>query len=267
MFVLFEHATGYALFQVNEFEEIAMNEAEVEKNVVDLAKFNAMVKLVAFQPFPDQQAALENCNAVSEGVVTETLQLFLDQNLPEKKRKKIVLGLGDAKLGAAIQDGLQITTQSYGIVPEILRGIRMHVNKMVKGFVSSMSEKAQVGLAHTYCRSKVKFNVHRQDVMIIQSISVLDQLDKDINTFCMRIKEWYSYHFPELARIAPENHLYSKLVHIIGDRSQISDEKIQQLGELLQDEAKVQQITDAAKSSMGAKLKLLFCHLYVRKRP
>jgi len=34
----------------------------------------------------------------------------------------------------------------------------------------------------------VKFNVHRVDNMIIQSISLLDQLDKDINTFSMRIR-------------------------------------------------------------------------------
>ena len=45
-----------------------------------------------------------------------------------------------------------------------------------------------VGLGHSYSRAKVKFNVHRSDNMIIQSISLLDQLDKDINTFAMRIR-------------------------------------------------------------------------------
>lgn len=49
-------------------------------------------------------------------------------------------------------------------------------------------EKAQLGLAHSYSRSKVKFNVNRVDNMIIQSISLLDTLDKDINTFCMRVR-------------------------------------------------------------------------------
>ena len=48
--------------------------------------------------------------------------------------------------------------------------------------------KAQLGLSHSYSRSKVKFNVNRVDNMIIQSISLLDTLDKDINTFCMRVK-------------------------------------------------------------------------------
>ena len=37
-----------------------------------------------------------------------------------------------------------------------------------------------------YSRCKVKFNVHKSDNMIIQSIALLDQLDKDVNTFSMR---------------------------------------------------------------------------------
>lgn len=48
--------------------------------------------------------------------------------------------------------------------------------------------KAQLGLGHSYSRAKVKFNVNRVDNMIIQSISLLDQLDKDINTFSMRVR-------------------------------------------------------------------------------
>lgn len=32
----------------------------------------------------------------------------------------------------------------------------------------------------------------------------------------MRIKEWYSWHFPELARIVSDNYAYVKLVDLIG---------------------------------------------------
>ena len=55
--------------------------------------------------------------------------------------------------------------------------------KLVKGFTAASSDKAQLGLSHAYSRSKVKFNVHKSDN--IQSIALLDQLDKDINTFSM----------------------------------------------------------------------------------
>ena len=49
-------------------------------------------------------------------------------------------------------------------------------------------DKAQLGLGHAYSRAKVKFNVNRVDNMITQSIALLDQLDKDINTFSMRVR-------------------------------------------------------------------------------
>ena len=49
-------------------------------------------------------------------------------------------------------------------------------------------EKAQLGLGHSYNRANVKFNVNRVDNMVIQAISLLDTLDKDINTFCKRVR-------------------------------------------------------------------------------
>lgn len=250
-YVLFEHAAGYSLFQVDEFEELAANLPELASTVNDLSKFNAAVKLVAFSPFQDQASALQNCNAVAEGQMTTDLEAFLDQNLPQKKRKKMTVGISDPKLATSVQEAMGVQAQSFSAIPELVRGIRKHFDKLVKGFSELGSRQAYLGVAHSYSRGKVQFNVNRQDNMIIQSINVLDQLDKDINTFCMRIKEWYSFHFPELAKIIPENHLYAKSVHIIGDRSDFNDEKVNTLTELLMDADRVSRVMDASKSSMG----------------
>lgn len=105
-----------------------------------------------------------------------------------KKKSKISLGVADSKLGAAIQESCEIYCEAGEIVNEIIRGIRLFFHKMVSGLSESMSGKAQLGLGHSYSRAKVKFNVHRADNMIMQSISLLDQLDKDINTFSMRVR-------------------------------------------------------------------------------
>lgn len=43
-----------------------------------------------------------------------------------------------------------------------------------------------------------------------QAIALLDTLDKDVNTFVMRVREWYSWHFPELVRIVPDNYQYAR---------------------------------------------------------
>merc|ERR1712142_503202 len=99
--------------------------------------------------------------------------------------------------------------------------------------------------------AKVKFNVNKSDNMIIQSIALLDQLDKDINTFCMRIREWYSYHFPELIKIVPENALYAKVVKLIKNRKEVAQDHLEELEAILMDSARAQAVIDASKSSMG----------------
>ena len=62
--------------------------------------------------------------------------------------------------------------------------------------------------------------------MIIQAIALLDTLDKDINTFVMRVREWYSWHFPELVKLAADNYQYSQLALLIKDKSTLTEEKL-----------------------------------------
>ncbi|XP_068535514.1 nucleolar protein 56 [Anas acuta] len=248
--VLFEHAAGYALFAVREVEEISLLLPQVEESVLTIGKFHNVVKLVAFAPFKSAQSALENINAVSEGILHEDLRLLLETSMPAKK-KKALLGVADAKIGAAILEELGYQCQTGGVVAEILRGIRLHFHALVKGLTAQSASKAQLGLGHSYSRAKVKFNVNRVDNMIIQSISLLDQLDKDINTFSMRVREWYGYHFPELIKIVSENYTYCRLAKFIGNRKELSEESLEGLEEIVMDSAKAQAILEASRSSMG----------------
>ncbi|KAL7057875.1 hypothetical protein AAHC03_016497 [Spirometra sp. Aus1] len=87
--------------------------------------------------------------------------------------------------------------------------------------------------------------------MVIQTISLLDQMDKDINTFSMRIKEWFSYHFPELMKIVPESSNYIKLVNLLRSREQTTEDRLQEIEDIVQDHEKAQAIVEAAKTSMG----------------
>ncbi|KAK6319582.1 hypothetical protein J4Q44_G00107930 [Coregonus suidteri] len=249
--VLFEHAAGYALFVVKEVEEIGMLLPQVEDCVLNIGKFNGMVSLAAFFPFKSAQAALDNINAISEGVLHADLKLFLETNLPVGGKKKAMLGVGDAKIGGALQEELGLSIQTGGVVAEILRGVRLHFHSLVKGLTAQAASKAQLGLGHSYSRAKVKFNVNRSDNMIIQSIALLDQLDKDINTFSMRVREWYGYHFPELIKIVTDNSTYCKMAQLIGNRKELSEESLESMEEVVMDSAKAQSILEASRSSMG----------------
>lgn len=251
LYVLYEHASGFGLFHVDSKEEIGALLPVVEQSVTDFGIFNACVKMVAFSPFASGVHALENINAISEGVLHDDLAVFLDTNLPKKDGTVLGISAMDPALAQEIRNQLSVTCLGNDVVAEVIRGLRVHFPKMMPGLSLEGEEKAQLGLSHSYSRSKLKFNVHRNDNMIIQSIAISDQLDKDINTFSMRVKEWYGFHFPELVKIEPDNFKYCRLVDAIKDRASMSDDIADTLEEITQDAEKAQQIIIASKRSMG----------------
>ena len=112
-------------------------------------------------------------------------------NLPKtSKSHKTVLGVSDPKLAGGIKDVLAkgYDFDTGDVTQDLLRGLRTHASKMLKDLQPGDLERAQLGLGHSYSRAKVKFNVNKSDNMIIQTIALLDQLDKDINTFAMRVR-------------------------------------------------------------------------------
>jgi nucleolar protein 56 len=218
----------------------------------DLSRFQRIVKLVAFHPFDSAENALENINSISEHEVTDDLRGFIESNLPKgKKASKGALGLTDKELATAIQENLGVPCQSTETVKEVLRGIRTHFTKFVKPLQGGLLEQAQLGLGHSYSRTRVKFNPARADNMVIQSIALLDQMDKDVNTFAMRVKEWYSWHFPELKLIVTDNFMFARCAAFIKDRGQLTDDKLDALVEIVGDEVLAKKVIKASRSSMG----------------
>ena len=89
--------------------------------------------------------------------------------------------------------------------------------------------------------------------MIIQAISLSDQLDKDLNTFSMRCREWYGWHFPELYKLGPDAHQYALLAVLIGDRTTLQDSALEDIQEILDDdETRARNVIDASRASMGS---------------
>merc|ERR1740117_1945145 len=199
-------------------------------------------------PFTSAETALENINAISEGEITDDLAKFLELNLPKKKAK---LGVHDAKIGNVLSENFGCSCKTGQLVAELLRGIRVHFVRFIKGMEITDLKQAQLGLGHSYSRAKVKFNVHRVDNMIVQSISLLDQLDKDVNTFSMRVREWYSWHFPELVKIVNDNFQFCQLCHLIKDRSNLTEELLPKMEAITNDMDLAKQVLQASKMSMG----------------
>ncbi|GMH36642.1 hypothetical protein BSKO_04515 [Bryopsis sp. KO-2023] len=254
-YILFESASGFSLFEFTGLDEIGNSTAAVRKSVNEFERFGSVVKLVAFRPFESAASALSEINTVSEGQLSDDLKNFLTMSLPKVKagkKPKFEMGVSESKLGSVIQEETGIPCFCRELSGELIRGVRVHFSKYVKQLEDKDLAQAQLGLAHSYSRAKVKFNVNRVDNMVIQAIGILDTLDKDINTFVMRVREWYSWHFPELVKVVNDNYQYAKCCLLIKDKSEISEQKhLEGLTEIVGSEETAKEIIEAGMMSMG----------------
>lgn len=198
---------------------------------------------------------LRGLTASSVGIVNDYLRSLLELVLSQSSgKKKIILAVADKPLATSIKASVGVQCEvDEGL--DLIRGVRQHAEKLLKGMEQGDMIKAQLGLGHSYSRAKIKFNVNRSDNMIIQAIALLDQLDKDVNTFAMRVREWYGYHFPELVRLVPDNHQYAQAAKLIGSKSTFTEDKLHELVEILgNDEVAARNVLDATRTSMGGEL-------------
>ena len=85
---------------------------------------------------------------------------------------------------------------------------------------------------------------------MLQAIGLLDDLDKELNTYAMRLREWYGWHFPELGKIVPDHQMYAKALMKMGVRTSC---KSLDFSDILPEEVELE-MKDAAEISMGTEV-------------
>jgi nucleolar protein 56 len=100
-------------------------------------------------------------------------------------------------------------------------------------------------------KMKVKKTVERRDLLVAQAVQTVDDLDKSLNLFMSRLREWYGLHYPELDRMVDKNETYARLVFNLGTRDNFTVENLENEG---LPKAKVQKLVTVASASMGAEL-------------
>ncbi|VDK29931.1 unnamed protein product [Gongylonema pulchrum] len=91
--------------------------------------------------------------------------------------------------------------------------------------------------------------------MVVQAVSLLDDLDREINNYIMRCREWYGWHFPELSRIIQDHQSYAKAVRLMGMRTNaqncdFSGILSKELEDRVKSEAEISMGTDISDSDM-----------------
>merc|ERR1712113_448115 len=124
-------------------------------------------------------------------------------------------------------------------------------SKLVKDLSELDLDKARLGLGHAFSRNRMQLDPNRQDKPIQNTIAILDGLDKNINTFAMRVREWYAWHFPELIKIVTDNIAYCKIARVIRVRDTFDQTREDDLNEASGSEEVSAEIVKAMKMSMG----------------
>ena len=207
------------------------------------------LKLKQFEKFDSAATALEEVASLVEGKVSPLLSKLLDTLKDEKKAS---LAVADPKLGQAINKlpGLTLTPISDSSTSDLYRAIREHLPSLIPGLLPENISTMSLGLSHSLSRHKLKFSPDKVDTMIVQAIALLDDLDKELNTYAMRVKEWYGWHFPEMGKIVNDNLAYARIILKVGMRMNTSNSD---LSEILPEEIETA-VKAAAEVSMGTEI-------------
>ncbi|KAG8383785.1 hypothetical protein BUALT_Bualt04G0049800 [Buddleja alternifolia] len=233
MLLLFETPAGFAVFK----------DLGKEFSTPDSAR--QVVKLKGFSKFENTSEALSAATLLIDSKPSKGLRKFLRTHCDGE-----ILAVADSKLGNTIKEKLQIECVHNNAVMELMRGVRSQLTELISGLGAQDLAPMSLGLSHSLSRYKLKFSPDKVDTMIIQAISLLDDLDKELNTYAMRVREWYGWHFPELAKIIQDNIQYSKTVKLMGNRTNAA--KLD-FSEILPEEVETE-LKEASMISMGTEV-------------
>ncbi|KAF7331831.1 Nop domain-containing protein [Mycena kentingensis (nom. inval.)] len=188
MLVLYETAMGYALFKVGDAAKLDSD--DLWKEFESPEKASRLLKLKAIHRFHSTATAVEDVTALQKGKLGKGLKEFLTEEVVNKGKNKESLLVIDPHLSQSISKKLSIkVSAAEGKNDDLWRGIRSQLAALLNGVDPKDLATMSLGLSHSLSRFKLKFSPDKVDTMVVQAIALLDDLDKEINIYAMRVKE------------------------------------------------------------------------------
>lgn len=229
-----------------------MMKATIVHTLFGVLAFDEANRLIANALFPKKpEEAAKTMMEIESG---KTVKEVADLVNHLKKGGYTPLVFENGSLAAEVKEkfGVAVEVSRASEAGEILRS-NMEGFAIETGFVKDYEEfrlwthKVTMEIA----KLKVKRTVEKKDLIIAQAIQTLDDLDKTLNLFMSRVREWYGVHFPELDRLLDKHETYARFVLNLGSRGNFSPERLEK--EDLP-KWKAEQVANAAQASMGADL-------------
>ena len=247
-YILHETPAGYALFKVNNESILETEDIKQFNELVKEQDPNNIVSLDYLFKFERADEAIEECQAINDGVMSKTLQKFLKATICKQENSDLIVV--DSNLSQAIKNKLTIETKYPTGTLLLDRFIREKIGELIPEIAPKEMHSMELGLAHNWSSFKIKFSPEKIDTMIIQAVNLLDDLDKEINIYSMRVREWYGWHFPEMTKHVVDHSVYCQLVCKIGMRDNCKNVDMSELVDANVEE----EIKNASIVSMGSEI-------------
>ncbi|MHA1740001.1 MAG: C/D box methylation guide ribonucleoprotein complex aNOP56 subunit [Candidatus Heimdallarchaeota archaeon] len=101
-------------------------------------------------------------------------------------------------------------------------------------------------------RLRVRQAAEKRDRLIVQAIETIDDLDKTLNLFTGRLREFYGMHFPELGDAVENHQTLALIISQSGDKSAITKKLL--VDEIKFPEKKAERLLNSREKSMGSDL-------------
>lgn len=217
--------------------------------VLGFGEDNKLVDVVLFPKNPKETA--ERLEKIETGKIINEIPTLI-KNLQEKGYKTFVFEHLETAKKAREKLKIQVDVVSPSEAGELLRG-NLEKFAIETGFVKQPEEIHEwlhkVSMELTKIR--VRTAAEKRDIVVAHAIQTVDDLDKTLNLFVSRTREWYGLHFPELDPLVEKHEAYIRLVASLGRRENFTKENLAEEG---LPKNKAQKIAKAAQTSMGAEL-------------
>ncbi len=230
---------------------IVMNKVYLVESVIGVIALSDDGSIIAYAKSPESiDDNVEYLLSIERG--EETLQ-----------HSEVMEKLKESGVTSVIVEALPLAriASTHGLSPEIVPGHNIFID--VRGDIAELAVKLGYvdsqekffeklhNIMLEYTRRKLRKEAQKRDLLAVQAIRATDDIDKTINLYVARLREWYSIHFPELDELVKEHPEYAKLVYELGHRSNYTVENLSKLG---YSEEKARKLAEAAKNSIGADL-------------
>ncbi len=217
--------------------------------VFGFSEDNELVEKVFFSKDPKKTA--ERLQKIEKGTVTKEISSLIDK-LKTKGYTHFVFENQEMARNAREKLNIEATSKASS---EAGKWLRENLEKFALdlGFVNKPERfRARVhNISIELAKMKVKKSVERRDLLVAQAVQTVDDLDKSLNIFMSRLREWFGLHFPELDRLVDKHETYARLVVELGTRENFTAENLEKEG---LPKTKSRSIAKVAAASMGTDL-------------